>query len=394
MFPVDNIWNTAIDHLPVHPLSDAYVTTIGAGTGLKADFGSGTWNGGPIGIPYTVVDSQQAGVQVQFEYADESDTGPYPIPAGALVEGGPQSSGDRHVLVLEQDNCILYELYAAYPQNNGNWEAGSGAIYDLHNNDLRPETWTSADAAGLPVLPGLVRYDEIAAGEITHALRFTVPQTQRAFIWPGRHFAANNTAQNFPPMGLRMRLKADFNISGFSPAVQIILAALKKYGMLLSDNGSPWYISGVPDERWDNDILQELRNVPGSALEAVDVSMLQVTANSAQVAALAAHGTLNPAALTLQALVQPGAYSNTNGYVFVAAIWNEQVLFHNGSQWLDYSGGTYPFYSFGPLTNRSINLFDNLDVRPYLGAQVFAGFGLSDMEMLEQGNYRLLYLAP
>ena len=393
IFPADNAWNTPVDHLPVHAMSDDYVATIGAGTGLKADFGSGSWNGGPIGIPFDVVNGSQNGMPISFNYASESDPGPYPIPAGAAIEGGAQSSGDRHVLVLEKDNCILYELFAAYPQN-GSWSAGSGAVFDLRSNNLRPDGWTSADAAGLPVLPGLVRYDEVAAGEIQHALRFTVPQTQRAYVWPGRHFASSNTAQNLPPMGLRMRLKADFDISGFSPQIQVILRALKKYGMLLSDNGSAWFMSGVPDERWDNDMLQELRNVPGSALEAVDTSLLQVAADSARVAPIAADGNLNPASLTLKTLLQPGSYSQVEGQIFLAVIWHEQILFHNGNQWLEYTDGTYPHYSSGPLSHQSIVLFDNLDARPYPGAQIFAGFGLNANDMLVQENYRLLFQVP
>jgi hypothetical protein len=283
VLPADNVWNTPVADLPLDPKSDAYIATIGAGGGLHPDFGSGTWDGGPIGIPYTVVDGTQPEVDVVFDYADESDPGPYPIPSDADIEGGSQSGGDRHVLVLDRDNCILYELFAAYPQPDGSWDAGSGAVFDLRSNDLRPASWTSADAAGLPILPGLVRYDEVAAGEIRHALRFTAPQTRQAYLWPARHDASSLTGSNYPPMGQRFRLKADFDISGFSDEVQVILRALQQYGMILADNGSSWYICGAPDPRWDNDILvSELRQVKGSDFEAVDESGLMVDPDSGQ----------------------------------------------------------------------------------------------------------------
>jgi len=283
IFPEDNVWNTSIDNLPVDARSDSYIATIGADEPVHPDFGSGIWNGGPIGIPYTIVCGTQPMVEVTFDYADESDPGPYPIPPDAAIEGGSDSDGDRHVLVLDRDNCILYELYAAYPQPDGSWYAGSGAIFELESNTLRPSGWTSADAAGLPILPGLVRYEEIEAGEIRHAVRFTAPQTRREFIWPARHYASSLTGLNYPPMGQRFRLKAEFDISGFSPEVQVILRALKKYGMILADNGAPWYISGVPDERWNNDILvNELRWVKGSDFEAVDESSLMIDPDSGQ----------------------------------------------------------------------------------------------------------------
>lgn len=282
-FPADNIWNTPIDTLPVHPNSDLYIATIGTNETVHPDFGSGLWDGGPIGIPYVEVGSDQPGVTVTFEYDDESDPGPYPIPLDPPIEGGPDSDGDRHILILERDNCLLYELYHAFPLPDGSWTAGSGAIFDLYSHALRPETWTSADAAGLPILPGLVRYDEVASGEITHALRFTAPQTQRAYVWPARHFASDLTGEEYPPMGQRFRLKADFDISGFAPQLQVILQALQKYGIILADNGSAWYLSGVPDERWDNDLLHELHEIPGSAFEAIDVSSLMLDPNSGQV---------------------------------------------------------------------------------------------------------------
>ena len=287
IFPEDNIWNTPIDTAPLHPNSTNYINTIGANSSLHPDFGKGFWptnSDSPIGIPYVVVDSSQPKVGVTFDYDDESDPGPYPIPPNAPREGGPTTEdGDRHVLVLEKDNCILYELYAAERQLDNSWTAGSGAIYDLNSHDLRPAGWTSADAAGLPILPGLVRYDEVAAGAINHAIRFTVPQTQRAYVWPARHFASSLTDTNYPPMGLRLRLKANFDLAGFSPEMQVILQAMKTYGLILADNGSAWYISGVPDENWDNDELNdEMDRVLGSNFEVVDVSDWMINSNSGQ----------------------------------------------------------------------------------------------------------------
>jgi len=282
VFPSNNIWNSPIDSLPVDPNSQDYITTIGSGMGLHADFGSGDWDGGPIGIPFTVVTGSQARVRVVFESADESDPGPYPIPADALVEGGQLSTGDRHVLIVDSDNCILYELYAAYPQADGSWSAGSGAIFNLLSHALRPSNWTSADAAGLPLLPGLVRYDEVASGEMQHAVRFTAPQTRNVFIWPARHYASSLTDQQYPPMGQRFRLKATVDISGFSSDTQVILNALKRYGMILADNGSSWFISGEPDPRWNNDDLHELSHISSSDFEAVDESSLTVSPDLGQ----------------------------------------------------------------------------------------------------------------
>lgn len=282
IFPADNTWNTPVDSLPVEDNSDAYIAAIGTQDYLHPDFGSGTWEGSPIGIPYVIVSSTQPKVNLTFEYDDESDPGPYPIPPDAPIENGPDSDGDRHILIIEDDNCILYELYYAFPMSDGSWEAGSGAIFDLKTNALRPETWTSADAAGLPILPGLVHYEEIADGEIHHAIRVTAPQTRMAYIWPARHYASDLSGEQYPPMGQRFRLKADFDISGFSDEVQVILRALKRYGMILADNGAPWYISGVPDERWDNDNLHELQQVHGSDFEAVDVSALIVSPDTGQ----------------------------------------------------------------------------------------------------------------
>ena len=285
LFPVDNIWNARIDNLPVHPLSDDYIDAIGREVTFHPDFGSGIWppeDGGPIGIPYVVVRADQPGIAIDFYYPDESDPGPYPIPPHPPIEGGPDSDGDRHILIVQAETCLLYEVYDAHPRGDGGWDAGSGAIFDLRSNALRPEGWTSADAAGLPILPGLVRYDEVAAGAISHALRFTAFETQRAFVWPARHFASDLVDERFPPMGQRFRLRADYDLSGFDPPVQVILRAMQRYGIILADNGSPWYVSGAPDERWDNDILHQLDRLRGDDFEAVDVSALMRDPDSGQ----------------------------------------------------------------------------------------------------------------
>ncbi len=284
VFPADNIWNMPVDTVRVDGRSNSYVNTIGADLTMHPDFGEGEWEGGPIGIPYMIVPGTQPKFDVSFEYDDESDLGPYPIPPDPLIEGGPDSDGDRHILMLDEDNCVLYELFdARQDEDDGTWSAGSGAIFDLSSNALRPDTWTSADAAGLPILPGLVRYEEVAAGEITHALRFTAPQTRGSYVWPARHEASDLTGSQYPPMGQRFRLKASFDITPFSPEVQVILRALKKYGMILADNGSPWYLSGVPNELWDNDDLHDLHDIPGSSFEAVNVSPYRVDPDSGQV---------------------------------------------------------------------------------------------------------------
>ena len=282
LFPKDNIWNTPIDNLPIDQMSQTYINTIGADKSLHPDFGSGLWNGAPIGIPYVIVNGKQTKVKVNFDYADESDGNYYPIPENPPIEGGDNSDGDRHILIVDTKNALLYELYSCYKNNDGSWKAGSGAIFDLNSNKLRNDTWTSADAAGLPILPGLVRYDEIDKGEINHCIRFTVPQTQRKYQWPARHFASSLTDTKYPPMGLRMRLKQNYNINGFSHTNQIILKALKKYGIILADNGSALFISGTPDERWDNDDLNKLKSVKVSDFEAVDETSLMIDTNSAQ----------------------------------------------------------------------------------------------------------------
>jgi hypothetical protein len=281
LYPADNIWNTPIDKEPVDPNSATYVTTIGRAVHVHPDFGT-VYNGAPNGIPYVTVPGTQPTVPISFAYAGDSDPGPYPLPGDAPIEGGPGSDGDRHVLVVDRDNCVLYEVYDARRQADGSWRAGSGARWDLHSNALRPSTWTSADAAGLPILAGLVRYDEVASGAITHALRFTVPRTRNTFVWPGRHQASSLTNAQFPPMGQRFRLKASLDVSGYSPAMQVILLALKKYGMMVADNGSAWYLSGAPDPRWDDDDLHTLAQLTGDDFEVVDVSALQIGADSGQ----------------------------------------------------------------------------------------------------------------
>ena len=288
LFPVNNIWNYDISQLPLAANSANYVANIGLGGHLHPDFGSGLYNGAPIGFPYVVVPPSQPSVSVSFQYASESDPGPYPIPANAPIEGGSQSTGDRHVLVVESGTCKLYETFASYPQPDGSWKAGSGAAWNLNSNALRPATWTSADAAGLPILPGLVSYDEVASGVINHALRFTVAQTQGTFLWPARHRAASSQDSNSPPLGLRLRLKASVNISSFSRTNQIILTALRHYGMFVADNGSSWFVSGTTDNRWNNSDLHALSSIPGSDFEAVNESSLEMNANSGQVSGVLA----------------------------------------------------------------------------------------------------------
>lgn len=261
MFPADNPWNADVSALPVHPRSAAFIDSIGASGFLHADFGSNQ----EYGIPF-VVARGQAPVPITYtDYGDESDPGPFPIPLNAPVEAG----SDRHVLALDASNCVLYELFNAARSGDG-WAASSGARWPLDTNRLRPEGWTSADAAGLPILPGLVRADEVAAGAIHHALRFTVARTQRAYIHPATHFASSSTDPNRPPMGLRLRLKAGYDISRFRGQARVVLEALRRYGMIVADNGSNWFISGATDPAWDDDDLNQLKTVPGSAFEAVD----------------------------------------------------------------------------------------------------------------------------
>jgi len=271
LLPANNPWNTRVDTLPLDPNSDHYIAHMAPDSGLHPDFGT-VWGGVPIGIPYVAVPGDQPKVPIDFYYADESDPGPYPIPPDAPVEGagGWLDDGDRHVLVLDPGHQLLYEIYDAH-KDGDHWHAGSGAVFDLTSNARRPDGWTSADAAGLPILPGVVRYDEaVDEGVIDHALRFTVETTQRAYVYPATHFASEETDPDLPPMGLRVRLRADFDVSGFPAEVQTILRGLKKYGMMVADNGADWYVGGAPDPRWDDDALHSLDQVKGSDFEVVD----------------------------------------------------------------------------------------------------------------------------
>src|SRR5438876_2605219 len=284
-FPADNAWNTDISSMPVDPNSDNIIAFVGAGSPLHPDFGAGLYAGSTIGIPYQVVDTTtQPKVPIRLvAYKTESDPGPMPVPPNALIEGYPNpDDGDRHVLVLDRNGCWLYELYRGF-KGHGGWKADSTAVWDMTTNEQRPYTWTSADAAGLPILPGLVRYDEVLAGAIDHAIRFTADLTDCHHIWPARHDAGTCNPQ-YPPMGARFRLKASFSLTGFSAKAKVILTAMKQYGFILADNGSNWYFQGTEDSRWKNKLLDELKSIPASAFEAVDESACQVSANSGQAA--------------------------------------------------------------------------------------------------------------
>jgi hypothetical protein len=274
IFPANNPWNQRVDQLPVAADSSKYIATIGLSDPVHPDFGT-IYNGAPNGIPYVVVSSRTHRVAVHFQYASESDRGPYPIPPRAPIEGGSGSSGDRHVIVVDRGNCTDYELYAAYPHAGGRyWTAGSGAIFNLRSNRLRPAGWTSADAAGLPILPGLARYDEVAGGSIDHALRFTAPCTAPRYVYPARHEASTCSGAWLPPMGLRVRLKAGVDISRLPHQARVVAQALKTYGMILADNGSPWYISGAPDRRWNDSALHLLDQLSGRDFEVVNTNSL------------------------------------------------------------------------------------------------------------------------
>lgn len=277
LFPANNPWNQAIDTKPVDPNSTNLINHLGTDTELHPDFGANAYwdDGKPFGIPYLVVTGTEPKVPMRFRYDDESDPGPYPFPADAPIEGGANSKGDRHVLVLDKDRWKLYETWSSYPKTDGSWDAGSGAVFNLKSNKLRPAGWTSADAAGLPILPGLVRYDEVYIQHaINHAIRFTVEDTRRAYIYPARHFASDITSKNALPMGARLRLKANYDISGFEEPAQVILRALKKYGMIVADNGGNLFISGTADERWDDDLLNTLKQVKNTDFEVVKMGKL------------------------------------------------------------------------------------------------------------------------
>jgi hypothetical protein len=274
IFPASNQWNQRVDTLPVAADSSQLIASMGVSTGLHPDFGSGLYDGQPIGIPFDVVSKKTPRSHVSFDYADESDKVAYPIPSTVHIEGGRASDGDRHALLLDRNACRLYELYALYPKKGGGWKAGSGATWNLRSNAVRPAGWTSADAAGLPIFPGLARYDEVARGTIDHALRFTAARTRSSYIYPARHDASSSNDPSLPPMGTRVRLKASVDISGYPKQARIVLQALKTYGMILADNGSNWYISGAPDPRWSNDALHALGGIKGSDFEVVDTSSL------------------------------------------------------------------------------------------------------------------------
>lgn len=321
MFPANNIWNYDISNLPVDPNSANYINSMGLNGPLKAYFGATDPGYAPPGIPYNVVPASQPYVPVQFYYSDQSDPGPYPIPPNARIEGGRHSNDDRHVLIVDRGTCKLYEMWRAFPQKNGSWYAGSGAVWDLSSNHLRPLNWTSADGAGLPILPALVRYDEDASGVIDHALRVTTTMSQCTFLWPARHVASTNCDPNLPPMGLRLRLKASVNISSFPPDVQVILTALKHYGMFVADNGpSSWVISGAPDARWNNADLALLGQIAGSDFEAVDESALQLYPNS---------GAVNPAYLrsaSIQQSTLPSIFSRLIAPSLMLALWQRRYF--------------------------------------------------------------------
>lgn len=271
LLPDDSPWNSDISGDPVDPNSHRILSRIGLDTPLRADFGP-EWEGAPIGIPYVVVSGSQKKVPVRFKIAEESDPGPYPIPPDAPIEGGTKGDGDRHVIVLDKDNWLLFELFDAHPDGKKGWRAESGAVWNLRENQIRPDRWTSADAAGLPILPGLVRYDEVVGkGRIEHAVRFTLKTTRRAYLPPASHWASDRDDEDLPPMGMRVRLKAGYDLSGFSPEARVILQGLKTYGMILADNGSDNFISGAPDERWNVDNLRQLLKVKTRDLEVVEM---------------------------------------------------------------------------------------------------------------------------
>jgi hypothetical protein len=275
VFPADNAFNQRVDRLPTARGSAAVIARIGLGDPVHPDFGSGLYNGAPIGIPYAIVSKHTRRVPVSFQYASESDGHRYPLPRHVAIEGGSSSTGDRHVIVVDRDSCRDYELFAAYPHNGGrHWTAGSGAIFNLRLNHLRPATYTSADAAGLPILPGLARYDEVARGAIDHALRFTAPCTAARYVYPARHFASTCSGPCLPPMGLRVRLKASVDISRLPYQARTVARALKRYGMILADNGSPWFVSGAPNRHWNNDALHRLDRLKGRDFEVVDTRSL------------------------------------------------------------------------------------------------------------------------
>ena len=283
IFPADNVWHADVSRLPVHSRSAAWMGSIGRTRPVHPDFGSGRIDGEPFGIPITIVPANPPRTKVTFEYGEDSDRGPYPLPASALIEGGPNADGDRHVILYDPARCRVHELYDARLEADGSWRAGSGAAFDLRSNKLRPAGHTSADAAGLPILAGLVRYDEVAAGRIDHAIRITAPRTRKQYIWPARHQAGASDDPALPPMGARFRLKASVDISRFPRQARVVAEALQRYGAILADNGSAWFLSGTQDARWNNEALGALKGLRGSDFEAVDAGRLMVTSNSGTV---------------------------------------------------------------------------------------------------------------
>jgi hypothetical protein len=349
IYPSDHIWNIPVDQLPVDPHSAAYVQKIGGSAYLHPDFGAGLYDGNLMGIPYNIVSGSAPKKTVTFDYADESDPGPYPIPENPRMEGG----SDRHILIVDRDSRILYELFAAEKQADGSWSAGSGALFNLSDYQLRPAGWTSADAAGLPILPGLIRYDEVANGSITHAIRFTAPSTQHAYVWPARHYASSITDTSYPPMGQRFRLKASFNTSGYSPQARVILDALKKYGMILADNGAPWYVTGAPDDGWNNDVLHTLHQVKGSDFEAVDSSSLMVNPDSGKARVSMSVVPFPGSVLLPTDPDRDGIYEDTNGNG--RPDFADVVLFFKNIAWI---GNHEPITAFDFNRNGSIDFND------------------------------------
>jgi hypothetical protein len=282
VLPADSVWHADVRRLPVHTRSSQWLAHMSSTRTLHPDFGP-SYGAQPVpyGIPVTVVAGTHAKVAVHFDYADESDRGPYPLGSDTKIEGGPSADGDRHAVVVDKDTCRLYETFATR-KSGSSWSAGSGAIWSLKSNALRPRTWTSADAAGLAILPGLLRYDEVAAGRVDHAIRFTTDKTDRRFLWPARHQAGSVNDPSYPPMGARFRLKASYSPAGLRPDTAAVLTAMKTYGVILADNGSPWFFQGTADTRWPSALLDQLKRVPASAFEAVDESRLMVNADSGQ----------------------------------------------------------------------------------------------------------------
>lgn len=347
-FGSNSLWNQDISGAPLDPNSAALVNFIGTSTPVHPDFGSGLYQGSSMGIPYVVVDSTQAPVIINFTvYGDESDPGPMPIPSNAPIEGYPNPTGDRHVLVLDNNQCWLYELFNAAPAGGGAWNADSAATWDLLTKEQRPYTWTSADAAGLPIFPGLIRYDEVAAGSIKHAIRFTLQNSRAAFTPPAAHWAANSSDPNAAPMGMPMRLKPSFDISGFSMNNQVILTALKKYGMIMADNGSSLYLSGVPDDRWDNNDLHQLTTLTASNFEVLQMNPVYTqgnvpTGNAPQIASFTATPTSVSAGqpVTLNWSVSGASYLIVSPGV--GAVRGTSVTFKPSQT------GTYTLYATGP----------------------------------------------